>query len=208
MIHGGAHDMAGLADLVEALVGEARLLVKRWGARWQWEEGQAGTCPGRSDLLLDLGRHGPQTVPQLARRRRVTRQHVQTLADSLHRQGQVAFAPNPSHRRSSLVMLTLRGKASLAELEIREARWRERMLGRVGEGELTAALGVLRQVGQGLRGGDESGRRSRVGSDRAPRVREAQRGSVVRRRDPARRFAEPKADQGGLEAGGLPVSLL
>ncbi len=208
MMQGDGSEAAEVADLVEALVAEARLLLKRWGARWQRDGGESATCRARSELLLDLGRHGPQTVPQLARRRRVTRQHVQTLADALSREGQVAFAPNPSHRRSSLVMLTLRGEASLAELAITECRWRGRMLGRVGVGELTAALGVVRQVGQGLREGDESGHRSGGGIDRAPRLRGAEPGGAVHRRGHSRRFLEQEEDRAALETDGLPVSLL
>jgi DNA-binding MarR family transcriptional regulator len=113
----GEVDAAAIAGLID----EAVLLVRQLRSA-------AGTVPGevtvsgeRRNLLWELERGGPQTVPQLARSRAVTRQHVQVLANSLEEEGHVEFSANPAHRRSRLVRLTTSGAERLAELRRREA---------------------------------------------------------------------------------------
>lgn len=50
------------------------------------------------------------TVPELAVRYRVTRQHVQVTVNRLLERGLVEQCPNPRHRRSKLIRLTSRGR--------------------------------------------------------------------------------------------------
>lgn len=50
------------------------------------------------------------TVPELAVRYRVTRQHVQVTVNRLLERGLVEQRPNPRHRRSKLIRLTSRGR--------------------------------------------------------------------------------------------------
>ncbi|MEM7436410.1 MAG: MarR family transcriptional regulator [Myxococcota bacterium] len=65
-------------------------------------------------VLERLVGHGKATVPSIARERRVSRQHVQQIVDSLAARGLVERLPNPAHRRSPLVAASSRGRA-LAE---------------------------------------------------------------------------------------------
>lgn len=74
---------------------------------------------GSWGLLRSLAREGPQTVPQLARARPVSRQHIQMLANELAGQGLVEFVDNPAHKRSRLVRITARGRERLAEVSRR-----------------------------------------------------------------------------------------
>ena len=64
--------------------------------------------PGRA-VLEFLMRHGPTTVPEIARRRGVTRQHIQTIVNALGGDDLVASEPNPAHQRSHLIALTPSG---------------------------------------------------------------------------------------------------
>src|SRR5262249_56384041 len=48
-------------------------------------------------VLRDLARLGPRTVPQLARRRECSRQHVQVLVNRLVADGLAEMVPNPHH---------------------------------------------------------------------------------------------------------------
>jgi len=73
-------------------------------------------------LLRSLKLEGPLTVPELARMRPVTRQHIQKLADELAAQGLVAFEPNPAHKRSQLVRLTPAGERLFEQLTRRFGR--------------------------------------------------------------------------------------
>ena len=71
-------------------------------------------------ILEYVSRHGPATVPDIARARRVSRQHVQTTVNELLALGLVAYRPNPSHRRSHLVALTDEGADTIAEMQFVE----------------------------------------------------------------------------------------
>jgi len=77
-----------------------------------------GACRG---VLRDLAHLGPHTVPQLARRRDCSRQHVQVLVNRLVADGMAELVDNPDHRRSPLVRLTPRGKDTLETMWQREA---------------------------------------------------------------------------------------
>lgn len=70
--------------------------------------------PQVADAVLDLlHRQGPMTVPQIARARATSRQNVQILVDRLETEGRIAILRNPAHKKSSLVVLTARGKTWL-----------------------------------------------------------------------------------------------
>src|SRR5262245_15052281 len=58
-----------------------------------------------------LVKEGPQTVPEMARSRPVSRQHCQTICNALEAQGMVAFVDNPKHKKSKLVTVTKKGRA-------------------------------------------------------------------------------------------------
>ena len=50
------------------------------------------------------------TVPEIARRYRVSRQHIQATVNQLYERRLVAEEENPQHRRSSLISLTPKGR--------------------------------------------------------------------------------------------------
>jgi DNA-binding MarR family transcriptional regulator len=52
----------------------------------------------------------PQSVAGLARDMGANRQNVQRIINELEKEGWVVFAPNPHHRRASLVVLTEKGR--------------------------------------------------------------------------------------------------
>lgn len=52
----------------------------------------------------------PQPVAWLARDLGANRQNVQRVVNDLHKDGLVALAPNPHHKRAQLVVLTEKGK--------------------------------------------------------------------------------------------------
>ena len=71
---------------------------------------ESGWGSGTWSLLRVIQLEGPQTVPQLAKRRPVARQRMQKLADDLAKEGLVHFIDNPKHKRSKLVDLTAKGQ--------------------------------------------------------------------------------------------------
>jgi DNA-binding MarR family transcriptional regulator len=82
--------------------------------------GYGSQSAGRRGILRSLDRLGPQTVPQLARARPVSRQRIQFIVNALLKQRLVAAGPNPAHRRSSLLHLTAKGKDQLESIQRRE----------------------------------------------------------------------------------------
>jgi DNA-binding MarR family transcriptional regulator len=66
---------------------------------------------GEFGVLRTLVKDGPQTVPELARTRPVSRQHCQMIVKGLVEQGLAEFVDNPRHKKSKLVRATRRGRS-------------------------------------------------------------------------------------------------
>jgi DNA-binding MarR family transcriptional regulator len=66
---------------------------------------------GEWGVLRMLVKQGAQTVPDMARSRPVSRQHCQTICNTLKAEGLVEFVDNPKHKRSKLVRATKKGRA-------------------------------------------------------------------------------------------------
>src|SRR5215467_44304 len=77
---------------------------------------QAGGDYGMLRLLI---RDGAMTVPELARIRPISRQHCQNIINGLADQGYIEFVENPKHKRSHLVRVTKRGRATFEEQTMR-----------------------------------------------------------------------------------------
>jgi len=112
--------------------------------------GQGSMSGGRRSILREIDRLGARTVPQMARARPVSRQHIQALVNELLRDGHVGLTENPAHRRSRLVRLTSRGEAVLKEMNRREARALRCLEMSVAETDLEAAAAALRAVRRAL----------------------------------------------------------
>ena len=89
---------------------------------------------------------GPQTVPQMARVRPVTRQHIQGLVNALLAGGYVEYVDNPAHKRSKLVSPTARGLRVFQEMRARENEAFKRVRLDATPEEFEAATKVLRSL--------------------------------------------------------------
>jgi DNA-binding MarR family transcriptional regulator len=65
----------------------------------------------------------PQPVAWLARNLGANRQNVQRIINDLNKEGLVAFAPNPHHRRAQLVVLTDKGRQTLDATRRLQVPW-------------------------------------------------------------------------------------
>jgi len=146
-----AHNLAVIDRAVrEALFEETAALVLQLRAALGRMHGQGIMTAARRSILRDLDRLGPQTVPQLARARLISRQDIQPIVNALAREGLVEFAANPAHRRSPLVRLTPRGKELLEEMGRREREIAAQLELPVSAQEIESATAVLRAARQGL----------------------------------------------------------
>jgi len=101
----------------------------------------------RRTLLMAIDRAAtPQTVAELARARAQSRQRLQPLVNALVAEGLLAFTDNPAHKRSPLVVLTARGRSTVAAIQRTERANRRRLRLPISSGRLAAAAAVLRDV--------------------------------------------------------------
>src|SRR5215510_15873688 len=97
-------------------------------------------------ILRSLDKLGEQTVPQMARARSVSRQHVQALVNQLVEERLVEFIANPAHKRSPLARLTPLGKKTVEAMNRNEAGLLNMADLSVSEEELREAAETLRTV--------------------------------------------------------------
>ena len=119
------------------------------------EEIHGGELPtSKRGLLKSLQLRGPQTMPQLARARPVSRQHVRAVIEPLVAEGLVEFADNPEHRRSKLVQLTAKGLARVQQIDAREAKFWTDLKKAFHSKDVEAAAALLWRFNEFLSAGD------------------------------------------------------
>ena len=178
--------------------------------------GQGDSLPAGWSILQAVGSLGPQTVPDIARGRGMSRQNIQILVNRLEIQGYVTAAPNPAHKRSGLVELTERGRQALATVMEQETASLEALLPYVSRSRLVPAARLLHQLrellarkqlpapettGKALAPGTGRGRGPKAASH--PRQRRRPGTPTA----PAAELPAP-AEPIELEEGELPVNLL
>lgn len=103
--------------------------------------------PARLRAVLEyLERHGATTVPEIARNRGVSRQHIQTSVNELLDRSLVTYAPNPHHRRSHLVALTESGADTIAGMRAVERAALEPLLAGLDPDGVATATSTLRDL--------------------------------------------------------------
>lgn len=104
---------------------------------------QAG---GEWGVMRSLVLEGPQTVPAIAASRPVSRQHCQTIVNSLKARGFVELAPNPRHKRSMLVRATKKGRSHFEALTQTFLAAAARFAPSFERAEVEAATDLLRRA--------------------------------------------------------------
>ena len=139
---------------LDDLLDEVRLL---WHVAVQATErlhdGEAVTV-GMRAVLEFLARNGPTPVPDIARSRLVTRQHIQSLVNGLLELRLVSLEDNPAHRRSPLVQLAPEGERTIERMKRRERRFLDGLELQASPDELrraAATLGAIRATLGGRR---------------------------------------------------------
>lgn len=134
----------------EAVLDEVRLLFHVLVQKGEALHDREGITMGMRAVLEHLDRDGPARVPVLARRRRVSRQHIQSLVNPLLELGYVRAADNPDHKRSPLIELTRPGERTLARMRRRETQAFEEADPRVSRARLRETAEVLRRIRDSL----------------------------------------------------------
>lgn len=142
------------AEGVMSVLDEAVALYLRLRAVTEDIHGHGEVSGAMRGVMRDLKKNGPQTVPRMARRRPVTRQHIQAIVNDLQRLGYVDLAENPAHKRSRLVQLTSKGYEVLGEIESREQLALEQADVQESAADLETTRRVLANLREMLEGED------------------------------------------------------
>jgi DNA-binding MarR family transcriptional regulator len=137
---------AGLVEATSSLVDETRALFHRMKLAAEQLHAAEGITAGMRGVLFGLASTGPQTVPQMARQRPVSRQHIQTLVNPLVDKRLVRLVDNPAHRRSKLVELTAAGQRLVERMGRREAKALGLLSSGLSESRLRSAAATLRAL--------------------------------------------------------------
>ncbi|MEU2872166.1 MarR family winged helix-turn-helix transcriptional regulator [Streptomyces olivoreticuli] len=105
-----------------------------------------GLSVGVRAVLNLLREHGPMTVPQMGRAQALSRQFVQRMVNDATARGLVESAPNPAHKRSSLIRLTEQGQTVITAVISRERVVLRQAGGDLTGTEIDACLRVLSRL--------------------------------------------------------------
>lgn len=105
-----------------------------------------GIDAGQRAVLDMLRRHGPMTVPQIARDQELTRQFVQRMVNAAADNMLVETVMNPAHRRSVLIRLTDAGQAAIAGVVEREHHQLRQASAGLAAEQIDTTLTVLRRM--------------------------------------------------------------
>jgi len=111
-----------------------------------------GVTPGMRALMASLADGPPRAVPDLARERSVSRQHLQTVVNDLLAAALAQALPNPAHRRSPLIALTEDGVRRLRQVRERETQMLARAAPAVAYADIAAAMRLFDALERNLSG--------------------------------------------------------
>ncbi|MDH4108631.1 MAG: MarR family winged helix-turn-helix transcriptional regulator [Gammaproteobacteria bacterium] len=138
---------------IDALFNEVRLLFHALVQRGENLHAGGSVTMAQRAVLEFLLKNGPGTVPAIARQRRVTRQHVQSLVNPLLEAGFVEPVENPEHRRSRLMALTPAGEHLIRSMRQREEKFLASTEPGVGPRQIAKATDVLRKLRRAIEDG-------------------------------------------------------
>jgi DNA-binding MarR family transcriptional regulator len=127
----------------EELFNETRLLfhgLKQWAEALHLGLAVTVAMRGVLELIL-LG--GPATVPDMARARGVSRQHIQQQVDGLLERALLERQDNPAHKRSQIIALTDKGRALIQNMRADELNALTRIQVGVSDNAMQEAAQVL-----------------------------------------------------------------
>ncbi len=154
--------MTNRANQIEAVTGAVRHLFHRLRTFGDQLHADLGITTATRGVMQSLAEGGPMTVPQMARQRPVSRQHIQMLVNQLMEARLCAALPNPEHKRSVLIDLTDRGRDVFAEIRRRETAAIADLFGDIDAGDLAAGERALTAMIAAL---DSNLRRTETGKE-------------------------------------------
>ena len=116
---------------------------------------ESGLTAADRAVLEFLDSDGALSVPEIARRYNVSRQHIQVTANSLLDKGLLLSSSNPRHKRSRLLRLSNAGKQQFADIRAQEAQEISRSFAGVDDDSLEVTRQTLSALLQQLEQGSK-----------------------------------------------------
>jgi DNA-binding MarR family transcriptional regulator len=138
------------ADKLYGVIRQIRLGFNQLRALGDALHQDLGITASMRAVMESLAEDGEQTVPQIARRKSVSRQHIQVNVDALLKVSIVVLRHNPAHRRSPVIAMTKRGQSAFKEMRRREKGILNCLAKEFAVNELEQALKVLARLNDTL----------------------------------------------------------
>jgi DNA-binding MarR family transcriptional regulator len=117
-----ARTAASVAQLDEELAPRLRLAIVRTARRLRQEAG-SDLGPSQTAALATIERHGPLAPSELAERERIKRPTAARILGHLEEAGLVERVRDPEDGRSSILSVTMAGRALLRRLRARKTAY-------------------------------------------------------------------------------------
>ncbi len=140
-----------MLESVTSVIDEVRLLNNRLIELVEDLHRDSGISASQRAVLEFIHRHGPATVPTIARTRGVTRQHIQTISNELRTLDLVEPQENPAHQRSPMITLTHNGQRTIEHIFQREREHLAVNVSGLDDNQLRSAAQTLADLRHALR---------------------------------------------------------
>lgn len=114
----------------------------------------SGINTSQRAVLEFLYQQPPQAVPQIAREKSVSRQHIQIIVNDLLALKLIESVENPTKKRSPLIQLSRKGIALFKSIQIKETEFLKTAEKQFSQMELKTALNTLKSLDDYLASGD------------------------------------------------------
>jgi DNA-binding MarR family transcriptional regulator len=130
-------------DLVAGVIQLANLLTRRLAPVFE----KARVTPQQWAILSVVDRSdGPMSLASLARAMMVSKQNMTGMMARLEQLGFAERADDPSDLRSSRVVLTRRGHATIEKLRPAYEQWRDALAGSISERDMATTARTIEQL--------------------------------------------------------------
>ncbi|KUJ77779.1 MarR family winged helix-turn-helix transcriptional regulator [Ruegeria profundi] len=142
--------MTAKPETVTRLIREVRTCFNQLRSLAENLNADLDVNPSMRAVMESLARDAHRTVPDLAKERGTSRQHVQKVINGLLDQELVKASENPEHKRSVLYLLTSKGDQVFAEIRRREAAPMRALSEALSQADIEQTSDVLSRMNQTL----------------------------------------------------------
>ncbi len=142
--------MRSKTERLYALIGEVRLCFNLLKALTEQRHADLNVSTSMRAVMEGLFQEKPKTVPEIAREKGVSRQHIQLIINALLKRKLIEAVKNPAHKASPLYALTGQGRSVFTTIKRREQKDLLRFAGSMSLQSLEQVQTTLRALNKKL----------------------------------------------------------